>query len=112
MYMMELLPAGICGVMPGVTVLPVLDRVYRLRQAGQDEEAYRLFQTVLPFIVFQLQDMELFLHLEKRLLRTLGVIDTVRVREATIHLDPTTEAYGAFLMEQTVRAIEAVTSDE
>jgi len=111
MYMMELIPAGICGVMPGVTVLPVLDRVYRLRQAGQDKEAYQLFTQVLPFIVFQLQDMELFLHLEKRLLKALGVIDTVRVREATIHLDAVTEAYGEFLIERTADMVNEVRAD-
>jgi 2-keto-3-deoxy-L-arabinonate dehydratase len=100
MYMLELIPAGICGVMPGTPLLRILDRVYRDRKAGRDEDAYRAFQSVLPFIVFSLQHMELFLHVEKRLLQRMGVIASARVREATITLDPDTEAFADFLIDQ------------
>ncbi|MBI4550828.1 MAG: dihydrodipicolinate synthase family protein, partial [Candidatus Latescibacteria bacterium] len=88
MYMMELIPAGICGVMPGVTAFPILDRAYRLARAGRDGEAYDVFIRILPFIVFQLQHLELFLHLEKRLLHRLGLLETPHVREATLTVDP------------------------
>jgi 2-keto-3-deoxy-L-arabinonate dehydratase len=100
MYMMELLPTGICGVMPGVPLLRILDRVYRARREGNAEQAYAGYQTALPFIVFTLQHMELFLHVEKRLLQRMGLIEHAHVREATIRPDPDTEAYAGFLIEQ------------
>lgn len=106
MYMMELIPAGICGVMPGVSAFPILDRAYRLKRAGQDDEAYEVFMKVLPFIVFQLQNMELFLNLEKRLLHRLGLLETPHVREATLAVDPTSAAYGDFLIGRVIKELQ------
>jgi 4-hydroxy-tetrahydrodipicolinate synthase len=100
LYMMELIPTGICGVMPGVPLLRVLDEVYRKRKNGQDADAYAAFKTILPFIVFELQHLELFLHVEKRLLKAMGLISSAHVREATINLDRETEEYGGWLVEQ------------
>lgn len=107
MYMLELLPAGICGVMPGTPLLRILDRVYRLHRAGDPDGAYQQFQQVLPFIVFTLQHMELFLHVEKRLLKAMGLLRSAHVRDATLTLDPDTEAYGDWLIQ---RLLPLVTS--
>lgn len=100
MFMMELVPCGLCGVMPGVPLLRVLDQVYRKRRAGDAAGAYAAYQAVLPFIVFTLQHMELFLHVEKRLLKALGVIDSAHVREATIEPDADSLEYADFLIAQ------------
>ncbi len=100
MYMLELIPCGICGVMPGTPLLPVLDRAFRLRRAGCNNEAFSAFQDVLPFIVFTLQHMELFLHVEKRLLRRMGLIASECVREATIRPDADTMAYADELIDR------------
>jgi dihydrodipicolinate synthase/N-acetylneuraminate lyase len=100
MYMMELIPCGICGVMPGTPLLRPLEKVFRARKARRDEEAHHVFQQVLPFIVFTLQHMELFLHVEKRLLTRMGLIRSAAVREATIALDPDTGRYADWLIEQ------------
>jgi dihydrodipicolinate synthase/N-acetylneuraminate lyase len=83
MFMLELIPCGICGVMPGLAISDVLARVFRLARAGDSDHAYELFQGVLPQIVFCLQNMELYHHAEKLLLRARGIISRAVVRQAT-----------------------------
>jgi len=72
MYILELVPAGVCGIMPGLALTDLLARVYRLVKAGQREEAYETFQGVLPQIVFSLQNMELFPHAERGCWQRVG----------------------------------------
>jgi 4-hydroxy-tetrahydrodipicolinate synthase len=105
MYMLELIPAGICGVMPGVSGFPVLDRAFRLARAGQPLEAYDLFMKILPFIVFQLQHLELYLTMEKLLLHRLGLLETPLVREAALTVDAATASYGDFLIDRVIELL-------
>lgn len=100
LYMLELIPCGIRGVMPGVPLLKVLNEVYWSRKRGDDAAAYAAYQSVLPFIVFELQHLELFLHVEKRLLQRMGLIERPIVRDATLQLDPDTDAYAEWLIAQ------------
>ena len=100
LYMMELIPSGICGIMPGVPLLRVLNEVYWMRKRGENKQAYTAYQSVLPFIVFTLAHLELFLHVEKRLLKAMGLIASAHVRDATIHLDSHAEAYAEWLIAQ------------
>ena len=100
LYMMELIPSGICGVMPGVPLLRVLNEVYWKRKRGQDKQAYAAYQSILPFIVFTLGHLELFLHVEKQLLKAMELITCGHVRDATIQLDSHTEAYTKWLIAQ------------
>jgi 2-keto-3-deoxy-L-arabinonate dehydratase len=74
LYMMELIPAGICGVMPGLGMGDILNLVFHLRRANRIVEAVHLYETVLPQIVFALQNLELFLYCEKRLLQARGYL--------------------------------------
>jgi 4-hydroxy-tetrahydrodipicolinate synthase len=110
MYLMELVPCGICGIMPGVPLLRPLEQAYRSRKEGRDQEAYAAYRTVLPFIVFTLQHLELFLHVEKRLLRRMGLIRSATVREATIGLDEDTDRYADWLIEQVLPALSVAPS--
>ena len=100
LYMMELIPSGICGVMPGVPLLRVLNEVYWKSKRGEKEQAYAAYQSVLPFIVFTLEHLELYLHVEKQLLKAMGLIASAHVRDATIHLDSHTQAYAQWLIAQ------------
>lgn len=100
LYMMELIPSGICGVMPGVPLLRVLNEVYWRSKRGEKEGAYAAYQSVLPFIVFTLEHLELYLHVEKQLLKAMGLIASAHVRDATIHLDSHTQAYAQWLIEK------------
>ncbi len=100
LYMMELIPSGICGVMPGVPLLRVLNEVYWKSKQGEKEGAYAAYQSVLPFIVFTLEHLELYLHVEKQLLKAMGLIASAHVRDATIQLDSHTQAYAEWLIGQ------------
>ena len=82
-YMLELIPHGICGIMPGVAILEPLERVYRLRKKGDLGEALYWMGNTLPFINYTLQNMELFMHVEKRLLVKRGLLEFSTVRDCT-----------------------------
>jgi 4-hydroxy-tetrahydrodipicolinate synthase len=81
MYILELMEAGICGVMPGLGVSDLLAAVFRLAHTGQKQQAYDIFQGVLPQITFSLQSMELYHHAEKRLFAARGVLQDCTVRD-------------------------------
>ena len=84
MYMMQLVPAGICGVMPGLGLADVLSLTFQLLAEGKSEEAYDIFQGVLPQIAFSLQNMELYHHAEKKLLQARGILASTTVRDASM----------------------------
>jgi dihydrodipicolinate synthase/N-acetylneuraminate lyase len=86
MYMLELMQAGIAGVMPGLAVSDVLSLSFRQAKASNLEGAYDTFMHVCPQIVFSLQNMELFHHAEKRLLQARGILKNAFVREACMEL--------------------------
>jgi dihydrodipicolinate synthase/N-acetylneuraminate lyase len=106
MYMLELIPAGICGLMPGLGPADLLQRVWRLGTDGQLKLALDLFEHVLPQLVFSLQSMELFLWLEKRLLAARGVLpDTsTNVRRPTWTPDAEILEYGLLLNQRLITA--------
>jgi len=97
MYMLDLIPAGICGVMPGLAVSDLLAKVFELAAKGDMSGAYKIHEAVLPQIVFSLQHMELFHHAEKRLLVARGILQEAVVRQLTLGLDRHTEDRIAFL---------------
>lgn len=99
LYMLELIPLGICGVMPGAPLLEPLDRVYRLRKGGKAREAMNLLGQLLPFINFTLQNFEVFLHVEKRLLVRRGLFETATVRDATYTLSTPNSDYVDLLCD-------------
>jgi len=108
MYTLELLPAGICGLMPGLGAADVLQRVWQLGTSDQLDKALDLFQHVLPQLVFSLQSLELFLCLEKRLLAARGVLNenSMHVRRPTWTPDADTLQHGVRLNERVVKAAQ------
>ena len=106
MYMLELIPAGICGVMPGLALTDLLGLVFRLASQGRPCEAYDVFQQVLPQIVFSLQHLELFHHAEKMLLQARGVLDATRVRDAGMALPPRHAEHIRFLNERLLALLD------
>jgi 4-hydroxy-tetrahydrodipicolinate synthase len=106
-YMLEAIPVGICGIMPGVPIADVLDRVYQARKQGDNERAYDLFGSILPFINFTLQNFELFLQVEKRLMVRRGLFSTAHLRSLTLTPSPALLAYSEFLIEQVLRVLRS-----
>jgi 2-keto-3-deoxy-L-arabinonate dehydratase len=104
-YMLELLPAGIVGVMPGLALVDVLQRVWDLGCAGHLAEAYEHFARIHPWIAYSLQSMESYNYLEKDLLIRRGVLRTSHPRHPRMRLDADTAAYARFLMDRVLDAV-------
>jgi dihydrodipicolinate synthase/N-acetylneuraminate lyase len=106
LYMLELIPVGIAGVMPGLAVSDILQKVFTLRKNGEDSKAFDLFEKVMPQIFFSLQNMELFHYVEKELLIARGVLNNSVVRQAGYQPDASTRAYIKELNERVVRLVQ------
>ncbi|HLM99274.1 MAG TPA: dihydrodipicolinate synthase family protein [Bryobacteraceae bacterium] len=106
MYMLDLIPAGICGVMPGLAISDLLVKVFQLATTGDTAGAYKVHEAVLPQIVLSLQHMELFHHAEKRLLVARGLLHEAVVRQLTLKLDRPTEDRIAFLNQQILALLD------
>lgn len=106
MYMLDLIPAGICGVMPGLGVSDLLARVFKLATQGDMSGAHSIYAAVLPQIVFSLQHLELFHHAEKRLLVARGILRNAVVRELTLRLDRHTEDRMAFVNQRVLAELD------
>jgi 2-keto-3-deoxy-L-arabinonate dehydratase len=96
-YMLELIDAGICGVMPGLAVSDLLQAVWDSARAGNKDAAYEVFQGVLPQITYSLQNLEFFHHAEKALLVARGVLRDPEVRDATLTIHEIDRAHIDFL---------------
>ena len=107
LYLMELIPAGIRGLMPGLGMADLLNRVFFLRQNGQSERAFDLFGKVLPHIVYSLQNLELYLYTEKRLLQARGLLSNVVCRNANYIPDSASKQYVDELTDLVLKAIES-----
>ena len=107
LYLLELIPAGIGGVMSGLATADILNQVLKLRAAGKLEEASQLYEKLLPRIVFGSQNFEMTLYCEKSLLQARGLLASARCREACILPDPYTARYVDEMNEQILQAIAA-----
>jgi 2-keto-3-deoxy-L-arabinonate dehydratase len=56
-YMLEAIPAGCCGIMPGVPIAELLNRVFQARLARQNTEAFACFGALLPYITFHAAEL-------------------------------------------------------
>lgn len=110
MYMLELIPLGICGAMPGLPLLEPLAKVYRLRKDGNASEAMSLMGQLLPFINYTLQNFEVFLHTEKRLLVKRGIFSSASVRDATYTLSKANSDYVDLLCDYILDVIRRSSS--
>ncbi len=61
---------------------------------------------VLPQIVFSLQNMELFHHAEKRLLKARGILSSAWVRQANMELTQDDADHIDFLNGQFLRSLD------
>jgi 4-hydroxy-tetrahydrodipicolinate synthase len=109
MYLLELMPTGICGAMPGLAMVDLFQRLVGYAHAGRLQQAWAIFERMLPFIVYSLQSMELFYHCEKHLLVRRGVLPLATVRDAALTLDENSRAYLDYL---TARVLEIVTGPQ
>jgi 4-hydroxy-tetrahydrodipicolinate synthase len=108
LYMLELTPLGIAGVMPGLAVSDILQKVFILRREGKNDEAFDLFEKVMPQIFFSLQNMELFHYAEKELLIARGVLTNSVARKAAYIPDPSSVKYIKELNQRVVNLVKSL----
>jgi 4-hydroxy-tetrahydrodipicolinate synthase len=106
-FMLESLAGGMCGFMPGLALCDLLDRVYCAAQTGDQQSAYDLFSSVLPYITFSLQDFEMFLHIEKRVLVRRGIFVSARCRALTRTISAEVSRHADYLIAQIIRILDA-----
>ncbi len=111
-YMLELIDAGICGVMPGLAVSDILQMVWQKARAGDKDDAYELFRGVLPQITYSLQSLEFFHHAEKALLAARGVLPNTEVRDATLTVNEIDRAHIDFLNQKVLELLQGLKADE
>ena len=98
LYMLELVPTGIVGIMPGLALTDRLAPAWRMAVAGQAAEALAAFEPLVPWLAFGLSDMEFFNALEKRLLAARGLLEHPTLRNPTVTIDEDSLAYADFLI--------------
>lgn len=108
LYMLELTPLGIAGVMPGLAVSDILQKVFLLRKEGKNDEAFSLFEKVMPQIFFSLQNMELFHYAEKELLIARGVLTNSVARKAAYIPDASSVKYIKELNQRVVSLVKSL----
>ncbi|MEP7280276.1 MAG: dihydrodipicolinate synthase family protein [Bacteroidota bacterium] len=108
LYLLELIPVGIAGVMPGLAVADILQKIFSLRKSGDDAVAFELFERVMPQIFFSLQNMELFHYAEKELLMARGVLKNSIARKAAYVPDASSVAYIKELNQRIVQLVEDI----
>jgi dihydrodipicolinate synthase/N-acetylneuraminate lyase len=106
MYIIELMEAGVSGVMPGLAVADLLVAVQHLMEAGHKNEAYELHHAILPQILYSLQNMELFHHAEKQLLQARGILPRAVVRDATVVPSKQEQRHIQFLNERILALLD------
>ncbi|GAB3795217.1 dihydrodipicolinate synthase family protein [Spirosoma humi] len=109
LYMLELVPIGIRGVMPGLAVADILQKIFTLRSNGEDTKAFELFERVMPQIFFSLQNMELFHYAEKELLIARGVLSNSIARKAAYIPD---ESSINYIRELNQRILDIVNDEK
>jgi 4-hydroxy-tetrahydrodipicolinate synthase len=108
LYTMELVPVGIRGVMPGLGVADILQKVFTLRQNGESQKAFEIFERVMPQIFFSLQNMELFHYAEKELLMARGILRNSIARRAAYMPDESSIKYIRELNQRIVKLVEDI----
>jgi 4-hydroxy-tetrahydrodipicolinate synthase len=73
--MYEALVRGACAVMPGAATIRAYSMIYRAFAQGDDAEAFRLFNEMLPYIHALGTGIERFIAMEKMILEHRGVLD-------------------------------------
>ena len=108
LYLLELIPVGIAGVMPGLAVSDILQKVFELRQKGDHQKAFEIFERVMPQIFFSLQNMELFHYAEKELLIARGVLKNSVARKAAYIPDASSVHYIKELNQRILLLLEDI----
>ncbi|MCK9589980.1 MAG: dihydrodipicolinate synthase family protein [Terrimicrobiaceae bacterium] len=102
-YVLEQIPAGLCGVMPGLALADWHGLIWEAAKAEDWPRAFGLFADISPYMQFSLQTFEQFHHAEKQVLARRGILQSAVVRPITIELNSDAQAYLEKLMDHLER---------
>lgn len=80
LYFWDLLEAGGTGMIPGCEVSAQLVKVYEAYQKGDRLKARKVFHSLLPLFVFEIQTLDFFVACTKEILCQRGIITCSAVR--------------------------------
>jgi 4-hydroxy-tetrahydrodipicolinate synthase len=106
-FMLEQVPAGIAGIMPGIPLADLFVKIWEAAGSGKMNEAMSMFTAISSYLSFSLQNLEMFHHVEKRLAVRRGIMKSSVVRTVSIELDKYQEKYLELVLDQTCEALEA-----
>lgn len=92
-YAVQLHSAGICGLMPGLSLADVFVHLWSKLDAGDVQSALNDFSQIAPYLQFSLQTFEQFHHAEKHVLWKRGALENPFVRPVTVELDADSRRY-------------------
>ena len=106
LYTLDLMPYGISGVMTNLGIADILGRVWTLARQNEPDKAADLFERVLPQMLFGLQNPEMYVYLDKRLLVERGVMREAAMQP--ISFSPSAEliSRGDFLNRRVAHILE------
>jgi 4-hydroxy-tetrahydrodipicolinate synthase len=90
MYFLEELKRGALGIMTGFAFPEVLERIFRLFEAGQIDEAARTFDHYVPLIRHEFQP-KIGLAYRKYIFQQRGIFESTHVRSPGLNLDVYTQ---------------------
>jgi 4-hydroxy-tetrahydrodipicolinate synthase len=105
-YMLEQVPAGIAGIMPGIPLADFFVKIWDKASNGKRKEAMMMFSSISSYLSFSLQNMEMFHHAEKRLAVRRGIMKSDVVRSVSIDLDLYQDKYLELVLDETCAALE------
>ncbi len=104
LYTLELVDAGIVGIMPGLGLADFHAELWRAAVAGDMSKARSLFDVVAPWTLNALTDIEFYNFAEKRLLVARGLLTHGATRNPTHQPDDDALAYADVLDEHVIAA--------
>ena len=84
----EHLVRGVCGLMPGCSAVEIFVEIYKDFTGDRKERAEENYRNILPLIILQSQQAELFIACEKEMLKYRGVIKSSTSRNPWVTIDP------------------------
>lgn len=105
MYLPDLIASGIDGVMPGLGHADAMNALWQATQAGDLSTSLDIFERLLPQITFSLQNLELYLYLEKQLLRSRKIISSSHVRAVTATPEDETVTHAKILNDRVLELV-------
>jgi 4-hydroxy-tetrahydrodipicolinate synthase len=105
-YMLEQIPAGIAGIMPGIPLADFFNKIWELAASGNLKESMKLFSAISPYLSLSLQNLEMFHHVEKRFAVRRGIMKSSVVRSVSIDLNRYQEKYLELVLDETCDVLE------